>query len=400
MLSDQTLAYGESFTAALLGLDALYAAEQAKPEASDGGGDIERLVVLNLSDRHRPEPFSGYEDAIARFAALATAAQSLPEPDRRVYYREAAESAVAFAEWRSRGLPFADQIRRFLHVPAEPASEQALDALRQDARRLLGELGYSGDLAAQCLAWESRHRVPSDEIIPTLEALLDEAWDRTAELIEIPAEKSDYMRVSAVSGVPYNAMCDFSRRIIHLNTDPVLTLPSLRHLAVHEGCPGHFLQFKRREAAYLAGESTADGLLSVVNTASSSPFEGIADHGMAVIGWDQTPDDAVSDVLGRYRTGLATRAAWRLHAEGWAPDRVRDELQRDGYTGGEGWVDNRIRFISRPDRAALIWSYWQGEPNVAAAWRAATAASIDWRQWTSFVYDRMHSLRSIAMFGV
>ena len=398
MLSDQTIAFGESFTSALLGLDALYAAEQQKPESSSAS-DIERLVVLNLSNDHQPEPFASYDDAIVRFSTLGQEALALPEPDRRTYYREAAESAIAFAEWRLRGLPFADQIRRFLHVPPKPASDEALGVLRFEMRRLLNELGYSGDLEAQFKTWESRHRVPSDEIVPTLEALLDEAWDRTAELIDIPAEKSDYMRVSAVTGVPFNAQCDFTGRQIRLNIDPVLTVPSLRHLAVHEGCPGHYLQFKRRQTAYLAGESPADGLLSFVNTASSSPFEGIADFGLTVIGWDRDLDGKLASLLARYRSGIATRAAWRLHEERWEPAQVRDELHRDALVGGEGWVDNRMRFISRPDRSALIWSYWQGEPNVATPWNNALSSGADWNEWISFVYDRMHSIRSLEMFG-
>jgi hypothetical protein len=397
MLSDKTLSYGESFTTALLGLDALYAAEQQKPD-TEAASDIERLIVLNMSTTHRPENFAGYAEAIARFQELALRAESLPEPDRRVYYREASQSAVAFAEWRLNDLPFADQISRFLHVPSAPAQEEELDSLRREMRDLLTELGYTGDLASQCSSWEARHRVPADEIVETLESLLDEAWNLTAELIEIPAEKSDYMKVGAVSGVPFNAQCDFAARTIRLNIDPILTVPSLRHLAVHEGCPGHYLQFKRREASYLAGNSPADGLLSVVNTASSSPFEGIADHGLSVIGWDRDLDGKLASILARYRSGIGTRAAWRLHAEGWDPARVREELLRDALVGGEGWVDNRLRFISRADRSALIWSYWQGEPNVAAPWQAAISSGANWSTWTSFVYDRMHSINSLTMF--
>jgi hypothetical protein len=61
MLSDATLAYAEEFTAARLGIDALYRAESA-----DGDG----LVVLTMSTSHRPEPFAGHNDARARFTQL------------------------------------------------------------------------------------------------------------------------------------------------------------------------------------------------------------------------------------------------------------------------------------------------------------------------------------------
>src|SRR5439155_11080293 len=61
MLGDATLACAEAFTAAPLGIDALYRAESA-----DGDG----LVVLTMSTTHRPEPFAGHNDARARFTQL------------------------------------------------------------------------------------------------------------------------------------------------------------------------------------------------------------------------------------------------------------------------------------------------------------------------------------------
>ena len=286
--SDETLRFGEDLTAALLGLDALYAAEQGIAGEA-GGSDIDRLVVLNMSTRHRPEPFAEYAAARSRFAALRRTAGELPEPDRRLYYDQTCASAMAFATWRADGLAFPDQIAGFLHLPAAPASDGELDVLRGQMRGVLGELGYGGDLAAQFAAWEERQRVPPEAVAPVLNELLEEAWERTAERMEIPAERSDGMRVETTTQVPYNAMCDYGRRLIRLNVDPVLTRPGLKHLAVHEGYPGHYVQFKRRETAYAAGRAPADVLLSVVNTAHSTVFEGIADAGLAVIGWDVGP---------------------------------------------------------------------------------------------------------------
>lgn len=396
MLSDATLRYGEEIAAALLGLDALYGGEWGQDVAAEA--NIERLVVLNMSPGHRPEPFAAYPAVRARFGELRALAEELPEADRRLYYRQACDSASAFATWREDGLAFPDQIAGFLHVPADPAGEGALAALRAEMGALLDELGEGGDLEERFAAWESRQRVPADEVAGVLAGLLNEAWERTAERFGIPAERDDGMRVETVRGVPYNAMCDYRRRLIRLNVDPTLTRPGLKHLAVHEGYPGHYLQFKRREVGYAAGRVAADALLSVVNTASSSTFEGIADVGMDLIGWASEPDDRLAALLARYRSGLGTRAAWRLHAEGWAPDRVRDELRRDALTGGEGWVDARMRFVSAPDRAALIWSYWWGEPSVGAVWARVRDEPTRWPDYVSYVYDRMHSPQSIGQF--
>ena len=86
MLSDATLAYGEDAARALLGIDAVYRAE-----AKDGEG----RAGLNMSTTHEPERFAGYDDARARFTELRERAASLPEEDRRLYYRQLCDSTLA-----------------------------------------------------------------------------------------------------------------------------------------------------------------------------------------------------------------------------------------------------------------------------------------------------------------
>jgi hypothetical protein len=389
MLSDITLAYAEDLTTALLGVDALYRAEQH--DDSDG------LVVLNMSTSHVPEAFGSYIAARARFAELERRAEALPEPDRRRYYRQVCSSTQAFIRWRGSELPFEGQISDFLHVPAAPASDVELDALRAEMHSMLNRMGYSGDLTVQCSAWEARNRVPPDEVLGVIEELLDQAWDRTAERMEIPAPKSDGMRVTAVTGAPFNARCNYLARQVDLNIDPVLTRPALKHLAVHECYPGHYVQFKLRETWYRRSEAPADGLLSVVNTASSCTFEGIADNGMRVIDWLASEDDRLSATLTRYRAGIGTAAAWRLHALGWPTERVADWLHANALIGGEGWVANRMRFIAAPQRCALIWSYWWGEASVAPVWERIEPGLRP--AFLRFVYSRMHSPQSVAMFA-
>ena len=397
MISDDTMAYGEQLTAALLGLDKLYAGEQGM--TGDDDNHIERLVVLNMSTSHKPDDFSDYAHAIERFRTLQAEAAGLAEPDRQVYYDETCASSVAFATWRSSGLEFKDQLSRFLHVPAEPAADAELNVLRDLLTQELTALGYSGDLETMVGVWQDTHRVAPEDVKSMLDELLDEAWNLTEQKMEIPADKSDGMQVEIVSDVPYNAMCDYKHRLIRLNVDPVLTKPGLRHLAVHEGYPGHYVQFKRREVAYANGEGPADNLLSVVNTASSSPFEGIADTGLDVIGWQDDPDDRVLGLLTRYNSGIGTRAAWHMHEDGWSTEAVREEMLRDSLSGGEGWVESRMGFISRHDRAALIWSYWKGDPGVRLVWDRFKGSPAEESRYFDWIYQRMHSLKSIQMLG-
>ncbi|HEY8287030.1 MAG TPA: hypothetical protein VIJ28_21780 [Chloroflexota bacterium] len=389
MLSDATLAYGEQITAALLGVDRLLQAP--------GGEDDDRLVVVNMAPNHQPSAFASFAEAEARLNELAVAAAALPEPDRRLYYAQLCSSTLAVIEQRRTPLPLTRQIERFLHVPSDPASESELEGMRRAMRALLTGMGYSGDLPAQCAAWEQRHLVRPDDVKDVLLDLLGQAWDRTAERIPLPAPKSDGMGVATLRGAHFNARANYLGRTIEINIDPVLTGPALKHLAVHEGYPGHYVQFKLREQWYADGTAPADGLLSVVNSASSCTFEGIADYGLRLIDWVTTDDDRLSAILTHYHAGLGTAGAWRLHALGWSETETADWLRGQALVGGEGWVANRMGFLAAPQRCALITSYWQGEPNVAAAWKRVPSDRHP--EFLSFVYGRMHSTQSIMMFA-
>lgn len=390
MLAERSLRYGQQAMTALLGLDLLYRAES---------GDEDGLAVVNLDTEGTlaADGFASYDDAEARFVALRGEAAALEEADRRLYYDQLCQSTLAVIRWRRHGLPFEAQLRDFLQVAAAPVADSELDGLRAGLRTRLTRMGYHGDLGAQCAAWEARNRVASEDVPEVLTEYLREAWDRTEErLLPIPAPREDGMRVQAVSGVAFNARCDYLRRTIELNTDPILTRPGLKHLAVHEGCPGHYVQFKLRETWYREGTAPADVLLSVVNTASSSVFEGIADAGLAMLGWGDTDDDRVQSSLNRYRAAIGTGAAWRLHALGWSAEGTADWLRGMSLTGGEGWIANRMAFLSAPARAVLIWSYWWGEPAVAAAWDRVPATQR--REFLRYLHGRMHSNATVGMF--
>lgn len=391
MLSRGTLEFGEHAARALLATDALYRKES---------GDAFGLVVLNmdLDETLEVKPFNDYTEARLRWDHLALLAQDLEEADRRVYYDQLCISTRAFIRWRDEGLPFQEQLAQFLHVPPEAASSEDLADITDALDRALGDLGFTGPLAERCAAWEASHRVPAEEVQSVLANLMDEAWKRTeSEVLPIPAPPSDGMRVATLTGVPYNARCDYLDRTVAINVDPVLTRPGLKHLAVHEGYPGHYVQFKLRETGVREGWAAADVLLSVVNTASSSVFEGIADTGMAMVGWDEDPDDRVQALLTRHRAGIGTVAAWMLHVEGRPESEVFDWLLGAALVGGEGWVRNRLDFIRAPERAVLIWSYWWGERSVLPVWEAVPASER--ADFIRYLYGRMHSVQTVGMFA-
>lgn len=389
-LSRETLAFGERMMTALLGVDALYRAESA-----DGEGLA--VVNLDLERRYRADSFQSYADAARCFESLRVDARNLAEMDRRAYYDDLCHSTLAFIAWRKTGLPFLEQLRDFLHVTPEPASPEVLDALQAEMGALLSRMGYTGDLREQCAAWEEKNRVPPEQVPAVLEGLLDEAWRRTeSRLLKIPRPQSDGMHVVPVTGVAFNARCNYLSRRIELNVDPILTRPGLKHLAVHEGYPGHYLQFTLRSTLMETGEAAADGLLSLVNSASSSIFEGIGDSGLTMLDWMESEDDRVQALMNVYRAGIGTEAAWQLHGLGWSVDRVAESLAARSLVGGDGWVSNRVKFIQSPSRAVLIWSYWWGERVVTQAWQRMGAYRRD--VFLRFLYGRMHSNASIEMF--
>src|SRR5262249_61269844 len=93
-----------------------------------------------------------------RFEDLRREAAALPEADRRAYYDALCHSTLAFIAWRTDGLPFADQLAGFLHVPAEPASDAEIDALEAELRARLEPLGYPGDPPSRCAACGQSNR--------------------------------------------------------------------------------------------------------------------------------------------------------------------------------------------------------------------------------------------------
>ena len=74
---------------------------------------------------------------------------------------------------------------------------------------------------------------------------------------------------------------------------------------------------------------------------------------------------------------------------------MTDWLRGQALVGGDGWVENRMRFIAAPERAVLIWSYWWGEQVVAPAWAAAENGSRD--AFVRYLYERMHSNETVRM---
>lgn len=372
---------------ALLGVDRLYRKES---------GDETGLAVLDMSAGRDPEPFEDYAAVDARFAELQTEAERLPEPDRQVYYRQVCESTRAFVEWRTDGLDFPSQVRRFLHVDPTPPTENEIETLRDELLDELTAMGYDRPLGSAAERWQTDATVPGDESAAVLSELLTETRERTLSRFDVPPSMIPEMDARGVSDAAFNAMCDYPNRTVVINTDPTLTRPWLKKLAIHEGYPGHVLQFALREGWYEEGVAPADGLLSVVNTASSATFEGIADAGTRLLELDEG-DDRIARLIGRYQTAIATLSAYRYHRCGTDEAEIRRFLSERAIFGDKGWVENRVKFLIAPERATLMYSYWHGEPTVTDA--IESVREEDLPAFLSFLYGRLHSVDTVGMFA-
>lgn len=387
-LSDQTIAFSVDVARATMGVDALYRRETGFTDLHDG------LVVLNMANVE-PAAYESYQAAQSHLAELAQKALALPEPDRRLYYAQACTSLWSFCQWRQDQLPsMSSQIGLFLHADPAPASQAALDVYSGELYRMLGEAGYAGSLKQRIDAWEQKNLVPADEVQGTMDEMMVEARRRTGEILPLP--EGDYYRCETVSGGPFNASSDYGNRRVIINTDPILTTQKLKHLVCHEVYPGHFMQFTLRRQAWEQGVGGLDGTLSVCNHSSSCTFEGIADCGIRFLDWEEGIDDRISGLVSVIQSALGTAASYQMHTLGWENVQVEDFLRKNAPGGGEGWVNNRMGFISDPARAALISSYWRGDEGVFPVWERVEKA--DRPRFFTYIYNRLHTIQSMQLF--
>ena len=132
MLSDATLRYGEEMLDVLLGVDAS-SAPGVRRRRWTGGHEHGRRPCARTVSRALRQRAPGW-------LSLGKE-RRLPEVDRQRYYRQLCSSTLALLDWREGGLPFAEQLARFLHVPAAPMPDDEMDRLRAEMRALLGGMG-------------------------------------------------------------------------------------------------------------------------------------------------------------------------------------------------------------------------------------------------------------------
>lgn len=370
-------------TQATLGMDQLYRAQKG------GGGVLDRegLVPVILTDLPATK-FATWDEADANLLDLAKQVSSVGDAVRRDYLIEMVESLRGLvATFRGDAQSYLERVERCLRVSAQPVSPEMLDHYRVEIDRLLRQLGRAqGTLAERVPRWESDSQVPRDQVEDVLRELLAEARKRTQEkmflLPDIPFEPV------GVSGVPFSAYCDYVGRQLRVNVDMRYTRSALKHLACHEGYPGHLVHLAVREERTKSGTMPMDAALVVTNSASSAIFEGIGENGVYFLDWIEGAEDELAMTLNRLRSGARMNAALMIHHEGKPLEQVKAYLQETCFAT-PAWVESRVAFLTHSLRAPFIFAYWCGDMGVEQVWRRVKPNQR--QTFFQHLYYRMHT---------
>jgi hypothetical protein len=257
-------------------------------------------------------------------------------------------------------LTYLEQVAAYLELRDIWVPESELDALCARLLRLLLEAGYPDDLTRGVRAWEEARRVPVEQIVSHCAPLVAAAKEETIAR-GIPMPEQVVVDVAVLSS-RYYAYAHYHggyRGTVELTSDLPWTEEALKHSICHEAFPGHQASASAREWAIAQGSWAEVALPSLANTPVSPIIEGIAENGVAMLGWLTTPDDELFSVHNRLLFAVRTNAAILRHEHGAPREQVIAYLVR--MTGArEAWAVYQEAFISDPLWHTSFPHYWHG----------------------------------------
>lgn len=380
------LQVSERLTRLVLGLDALYKRERT-------GGDEQHLDREGLVPVHWSplEPLSVEDWAEGKRLLRRTAedAAVLDGAWARDWLTEYALSVLTLVRWLSgEAVAYEEVVAGAVRVdprPADAAMLRACSRRRDDALEAAGYRSYD--------AYVEANAVPAENVKATMERLIAEAEARTRARmprLRLPAER---IGVEVVDGTPFGAYCDYPGKRVWINTDVSYTAAELKHLVGHEAYPGHYAHMGHRDALVQRGDMLPDAAIVFTNTASSVLFEGIAERGLDMLGWRDTPEDVASWWHHRLQWLCSIEAAHALNTGRRTVAEIADFL-RTTCSAQESWIDAKIRFVTHALRAPFVYAYWWGGTVVGTWWRRVPADRLN--EAFDYLYGRMHSPTTLA----
>jgi hypothetical protein len=169
---------------------------------------------------------------------------------------------------------YADEVEGCYGVRPTYTDEAVFTAAHEQLDELLPG---DGPLAERKERWENSIRVPTEQIEPTIAAVIEEARGRTRGLVELPDGEGVVLEI--VRDKPWWAFCDYLgelRSRITVNVDLPMSALELLVLAMHETYPGHHAEGCIKEHLLVRDRGLIEETLVMVPTPQSVVSEGIA----------------------------------------------------------------------------------------------------------------------------
>lgn len=253
------------------------------------------------------------------------------------------------------------------------------DDLAAAHRRLDEALPGTGTLADRLIAWREAHAVDVERLPGAVESLAEALRGRTQALFGLP--EGEHVQFELVRDKPwsgFNTYLGGLRSRVQVNTDLPVLSTSLAHLVAHEAYPGHHTEHCRKEVGLVRRRRWLEETIFLVGTPQCLLAEGLADLGLEVVVGSR-PEPFVAQILaplgirydadvvaavaeaGELLGAVRANAAWRLHAEGAAPEVVVEEVARWALLP-HARAAKAVEFLLHPTWRAYVSCYTEGLP--------------------------------------
>lgn len=391
---DKDFKLAERFCGIVLGTDMFYRNMQKK-EAEERSFTSEGLVPVNFTGIE-PREITSWEQACHELEELCREYEKLTDPIRRNYILQQTGSFRKVCLWLS-GFPmtFREIAAETMFIDENPVGDRFLQNMTEKLGKTLEEAGYKGSVKEQAEAWRRARVIDgAKKTKETLEMLLKEAKQKTLAL-GFEAVRDFDVHAKLVYDVPYNAYCDYMSRMIYINGEVSYTYDELKHLVCHEAYPGHMTHMAVRQQLVEAGRIPADAGLVLTNTASSPVFEGLADNGMDVIGWNSDINDRICKLLNQIQAICSQNASHIYYCEKDGKEKAACYMKEYSFSS-DAKIRSRLRYMGYPFRKAYMYAYWRGWEAVGKAWeRLPKEKHAD---FLTYLYGNMHSVDTVLQF--
>ena len=344
------------------------------------GAHVEGLIdtyigPTALADRVRSESLQEPRALGEKAARLQDALARSPLEEPRTTWFEGQLSALSTVALRLEGqdMAWVEEVKKRLGVQPTVTPTRIFQEVHS---RLDSVVPGEGDLRNRYVAWKKECTVPTDAILPAVEALSSSLRERSRELVGLgEQEEVTYHLVTDKPWLAYNWYLGDLRSRIEINTDLPLYPWTLPFVVAHEAYPGHHTERALKEQKLLRREGHLETSVVVVGAPESLICEGIAmialeqafdnphEHtsaSLASVGLSCDPQilDVVHEVESAF-VYVMTNAAQMLHEERVAAQEVEEYLKTWALASDEE-ASKLLEFISDETWRAYAPAYSEG----------------------------------------